>query len=93
MVRLTADDLGIAPPKLDWIKALPFGAETYDVSTARVVWDLYIPDGICVRADAGLDGRKLMSIVAHEVKHAAGGDEAEAQIYEREWFDRLAGAM
>ncbi|MBA2533205.1 MAG: hypothetical protein H0V23_14080 [Nocardioidaceae bacterium] len=90
LCRYVAGALGIDPPPLHWIKALSAGAVPFALGTSQAVLGAQRADGIFARADAGMSFAETMSIVAHEVRHAAGGDEDEAASYEQQWHDRLA---
>lgn len=99
VLKLCSDQLGVDLPLLRW-----FGPETPDEADyaakhgerdwphfrtnedVRGAWQ-----GHCrtVWIAADLSTASLIATVAHEVRHAAGGDEADAQAYEKQWISTL----
>lgn len=103
-VSFFAADLGIDAPRQAWIRAVPtqeaLGGDRQKMVSAEcdaAGLCLTRPTGqtgpaVMIRSDLGLSPRRLIMVVAHEVRHAAGGDEDEAEAYEVEQARRLFGA-
>lgn len=98
-LQMCSAELGIEPPALSWM--LPETAEerayfeTYGVRDwdylpvdCAVYGAFHIATGrVWIRADLGFE--QTMHYIAHEVRHAAGGDESQARAYQTEWASRL----
>lgn len=100
-LEMCAAELGIDPPPLTWM--VPESAKERSYAErymrdwdhleldARVYGAYHLATGrVWVRADLGFE--KTMQYVAHEVRHAAGGDEDEARAYQAQWAARLPHA-
>lgn len=98
-VDLVAAELGIPAPGLSWIVPETAQEAAYAAKWAREwpavpvrtrtgIWGACVPNrGIFVRADLPFEA--LVETVAHEVRHAAGGDEPAALAFGREWRRRI----
>ncbi|GAB2820592.1 hypothetical protein GCM10022221_18150 [Actinocorallia aurea] len=101
MMHTTARELGIeAPlPRLLWFSpetaaekayARKYGCRDWDaIATDVPVRGAYRKGDHTVWIAAGLSHADVMATVAHEMRHAAGGDEQAAQDYEQGWHARL----
>ncbi|MEO5874775.1 MAG: hypothetical protein ABIS86_21265, partial [Streptosporangiaceae bacterium] len=101
MMELCAAELGIeAPlPVLVWFTPESAKAKAYvkqygvrdwsSLGSEDPLWGAYRKNDHTVWISAGLPVGQAMEIVAHEMRHAAGGDEDEAQAYERAWSAKL----
>lgn len=98
-LQMCAAELGIAPPPLKWMVAETAAERAYVDRHGARDWDHLVSDEriygafqpytgrVFVRADLSFD--LTMQYLAHEVRHAAGGDEDEARAYQAEWASRL----
>lgn len=89
MINLAARDFGISSPPLGWI--VPAKSGDGDLKFGVDIAGVCAEGNVLIRADRWKSipfGENLLTI-AHEVRHAAGGDEAEAVAYEAEWSGRL----
>lgn len=98
MLRICARELGIDPPPLIWMMAETPAQAAWAAERPRE-WPHIFTDRrlygafhehtgtVWCRSDLTLD--RTLTTVAHEVRHAAGGDEDEAQAYEARWRNTL----
>jgi len=99
VLRTCAAELGTDLPLLRWYRpettaekrhAQKHGARDWvHFDTPVPARGLYARDVRTVWILADLDRKTMLSTVAHEVAHAAGGGEDEAQRYEQRWAENL----
>lgn len=93
-----AVELGVALPRIVWVKretdweachAMWWGHRDWPHLVAeRPIWGAWHGHSQTMLLLASLDAATVRSTVAHEMRHAAGGDEAAAQEYERAFVKR-----
>lgn len=98
--QVASAELGIEPPPLYWYRPATAQEKDFHDRFAYLPGELFTDErnlsGLCRPGDrpviavrANLARDYLLSVVAHEVRHAAGGDEDEARLYERDWLERI----
>ncbi|HEV7760778.1 MAG TPA: hypothetical protein VGO78_17355 [Acidimicrobiales bacterium] len=79
--RRCAGELGIDTPEVRWIRPVSLGGDLVTLGDIVGCAPTDDPSVIFVRADIRTD-RDRLRVVAHEVAHHSGADEAEALAYE-----------
>jgi hypothetical protein len=79
--RRCATELGIDTPEVRWIRPVSLGGDLVTMGDIVGCAPTDDPSVIFVRADIRTD-RDRLRVVAHEVAHHSGADEAEALAYE-----------
>jgi hypothetical protein len=79
--RRCATELGIDTPEVRWIRPVSLGGDLVTLGDIVGCAPADDPSVIFVRADIRTD-RDRLRVVAHEVAHHGGADEAEALAYE-----------